>query len=85
MAYQFVFTKNAETDLKDLGAVERKRILKKLSQLSSYDTLQNISKTLLGEFSAYSRIRVGQYRLACEIVDGVVTVLRVRHRREVYR
>jgi mRNA interferase RelE/StbE len=44
-------------------------------------------KALKGEMGDLWRYRVGDYRIICDIQDGVVTVLvlRVRHRKEVYR
>ncbi|HBX79934.1 MAG TPA: type II toxin-antitoxin system RelE/ParE family toxin, partial [Propionibacteriaceae bacterium] len=43
------------------------------------------SKKLVGETSAW-RIRVGDYRVIYEVLDEVmlITVVRARHRREVY-
>lgn len=44
-------------------------------------------KPLQGEMAGLWRYRVGDYRLICEIKDTVlsVIVLRIGHRRDVYR
>ncbi len=49
--------------------------------------LRQTGKALKGEMGDLWRYRVGDYRIICDIQDGVVTVLvlRVRHRKEVYR
>jgi len=43
--------------------------------------------TLKGEFSGLRRLRVGDYRIVYEVLHEQITVLVVRigHRREVYR
>ena len=44
-------------------------------------------KALVGNYAGLWRYRVGDYRLICEIHDEkiFVTVLRIAHRKEVYR
>ena len=37
------------------------------------------------ESGSFYRIRVGTYRIGLEVVEGVVVLLRVGHRGEVYR
>jgi mRNA interferase RelE/StbE len=42
---------------------------------------------LKGEFSGLRRIRVGDYRIVYEVQDAqlVILVIRIAHRREVYK
>jgi mRNA interferase RelE/StbE len=42
---------------------------------------------LKGEFSGLRRLRVGRYRVVYEVIESRVTILvvRIAHRREVYR
>ena len=74
--------------VKELGKLPREvqtRVIGALQALatnprpSGAASLRGLSSTL--------RVRVGSYRIVCEIDDdtGVVTVGRIRHRREVYR
>ena len=72
-----------------LDALQAKRILKFLHQRAAkLDDPRSIGEALygplLGEFWKY---RVGDYRLICEIEDDrlIVLVLRVGHRKEIYR
>jgi mRNA interferase RelE/StbE len=85
MAFGFVFTKNATQDIKHLDVAIKRRIVKKLQQLSEYDNLQPVAKILTGSLSEYSRIRVGDYRLIVSIEKNIVTILRVQHRKDVYK
>ena len=46
-----------------------------------------LGSKLKGEFKGLWRLRVGRYRIIYEILDGelVVLILRIGHRRDVYR
>lgn len=85
MAFEFIFTKTALQDIKCLDTTVRKRVVKKLQQLSEYDDLQPVAKRLTGSLSECNRIRVGDYRLIVSIEGDRVTILRVQHRKDVYR
>lgn len=79
----------AARELGDLEAQHRVRILKflhdRLAKLDDPRTLgQALQGSRLGEFWKY---RVGPFRVLCKIEDDrlVVLVVRIGHRREVYR
>ena len=48
---------------------------------------RDLGRPMSGAWAGHWRYRVGDYRLICELRDGklVVLVLKVGHRREVYR
>ena len=78
-----------DRDLGKLDPQESKRILKFLHErVAPLDNPRSIGQALqgskLGEFWKY---RVGDYRLICKIEDNrmLILVLRVGHRREIYR
>ena len=75
----------AERALKKLAADIQKRIIKVLLKLEA-DPRPSGVKKLSGEDNLY-RARVGDYRIVYQIRDNelVVLVVRVAHRREVYR
>jgi mRNA interferase RelE/StbE len=83
--YRVELTRSAE---KDLRRIDRSRVA------AVYEALEGLSdaprrhgsKKLVGADRTY-RIRVGDYRIVYEIDDDVLVVLviRVAHRREVYR
>ncbi len=79
----------AERELRELDGQHRKRILKFLhDRVAKLDDPRSIGQALhgsqLGEFWKY---RVGDYRLICKIEDVqlIILVLRVGHRKEIYR
>jgi mRNA interferase RelE/StbE len=89
MAYNVELSESAERELGKLDVPQAKRILKFLHQrVAKLDDPRSIGEALhgsrLGEFWKY---RVGDYRLICKIEDDrlIVLVLRVGHRKEIYR
>ena len=89
MAWKIEFSVAADQELSKLDAQHSRRILKFLHErVEKLDDPRTVGKALqgsrLGEFWKY---RVGDYRLICKIEDDhlIVLVLRVGHRKEVYR
>lgn len=88
MAYTVELSESADRELAKLDAQPRNRILKFLARVAKLDDPRTIGEALhssrLGEFWKY---RVGDYRLISKIEDDrlVVLVLRLGHRKEIYR
>ena len=83
MNYVILFTKSAKADLDKLDGVISKRIGKKLIYLKE-DPLK-LSKRLIDFKQGEYRFRIGDYRVCFDIDEDKIVVLRVRHRKEVYR
>lgn len=84
MSFDFVFTTKAEQDLRILDAVTKKRILKKLQALKDYEEIAHIAIGLAGELRGTQKIRVGHYRIICSVDKNLLTILRIRHRKNAY-
>jgi mRNA interferase RelE/StbE len=89
MAWKVELSVEVDRALNKLDAQHAKRILRFLHErVAKLDDPRSSGKALhgsrLGEFWKY---RVGDYRLICKIEDNrlVVLVLRVGHRKEIYR
>lgn len=89
MAWKIELSATADRELGELDAQHSKRILKVLyERIAKLEDPRSLGEALqgsrLGEFWKY---RVGPYRLICKIEDNrlVVLVLRIGHRREIYR
>lgn len=89
MAWNVELSAEVDRALNKLDAQQIKRILKFLHErVAKLDDPRSIGKALhgsrLGEFWRY---RLGDYRLICKIEDDrlVVLVLRIGHRKEIYR
>ena len=83
MAYNIVYKKSVQRDLSKLGKDEAGRILTRLEQdlaekADSYPALK-------GRFAGLRKYRIGDYRVVFAIVDSEVQVLRIGHRRDIYR
>jgi mRNA interferase RelE/StbE len=84
MAYTIHFVPSARKAIDSLPQHVRQRIAKKIDALA-FDPFPRASKKLVGD-DAY-RIRVGDYRVVYDVTHKVLTilVLRVAHRKDVYR
>jgi len=85
MAYQILFTPRAFRDLASLPERDRERVAKRIDGLAKEPRPSGVKK-LSGSDDIY-RMRVGDYRVLYTIQDQVVTVaiVRVGHRRDIYR
>ena len=88
MAWTIEFVPAAAKELKKLGRVEAGRIIATLeTRIASLDDPRTLGSALKGELGGLWRWRIGDYRVVARIVDERITILvvRVGHRREVYR
>ena len=88
MAWKIEFVPAAAKELKKLGKVEAARIIATLeSRVAALDDPRTLGSALLGELGGLWRWRIGDYRVVARIEDERITILvvRVAHRREVYR
>jgi mRNA interferase RelE/StbE len=89
MGWRIEFEQKAMHDLERLEARDARRILRFLQdRIALRDDPRSIGEALQGaRFTGMWKYRVGHYRILCEIQDEKVTVLVVRigHRREIYR
>lgn len=85
MAHQVEFSPAAARDVRGLSQQMQKRVLDSIANLA--DTPRPRGCVKLKDEKGVYRIRTGDYRILYMVKDAVVTVLvlRVRHRREVYR
>ena len=83
-SYRIVLRKSAAKEIEKLDKQTISRVIGKIQALSG-DPRPPGCKKLSGE-EKY-RIRAGTYRILYQIVDHelIVTVVRVRHRRDAYR
>jgi mRNA interferase RelE/StbE len=89
MAYSVELSESAERELGKLDPQSSRRILKfLLERLAKLDDPRSLGQALKGaRFGEFWKYRVGDYRLICKIGDDrlLVLVLRVGHRKEIYR
>lgn len=85
MAYKVLIKKSALKDLHAVPKPDQKRLLDAIEGNLSNDPYQG--KVLTGEFKGLYRWRSGKFRIVYEIQQEilVVLVLRIGHRKDVYR
>jgi mRNA interferase RelE/StbE len=85
MTYRIEFVKQAAKQFKALPTQEQQRLQYKIDALAIEPRPSGVVK-LAGEEDLY-RIRVGDYRIIYRIQDNqfLILVVKIGHRREVYR
>lgn len=87
MAWRIEIDKDVQREMKKLDKQVAKRITAELREVSQLDDPRSMGKGLTGNLAGLWRYRVGDYRIICDIEDGVLLILvvNVAHRREVYK
>lgn len=88
MAWKVEFERGAQKELEKLDKSICRRILKFLHQrVAKLDDPRQIGERLTGTLSDFWKYRVGDYRIICSLEHErlVVLVLRIGHRREIYK
>lgn len=83
MSFKVAFKKSVTRDLKRIETNKVDKILKKIEE-----ELPQKAETfplLTGKFSGLRKFRVGDYRVIYSIIGDTALILRISHRREVYR
>ena len=83
MRYNLVYTKRAVRDIKKLDNTIKKRVGTVLLKYKEnpLDFAEALKNSDLGTY----RFRIGDYRVIFDIARNDVVVLRVGHRREIYK
>lgn len=84
MTYSIKIKSSAAKALRKIDVNERVRLVEAIDRLAEEPSA---GSALKGEFGGLRRLRVGRYRIIYEAIHQKLTILVVRigHRREVYR
>ena len=88
MAWKVEFQKDAEKELARIDRQQAKRILRYLfERIATEEDPRRFSDGLKSNLAGLWKYRIGDYRIICEIQDVVVkvVVVRIGHRRDVYK
>ncbi|WP_422126512.1 type II toxin-antitoxin system RelE family toxin [Thioalkalivibrio sulfidiphilus] len=88
MVWKIEFETSARKELGDLDGATARRIIRFLRyRVATSDNPRSLGKPLKGHLRDYWRYRIGDWGLVCHIDDiGVrILVIRVSHRKDVYR
>lgn len=83
MGYKISFKSSVYKDLKGIDKTKAAHILDKIeTELSeSPDSYPQLT----GKFSGLRKFRVGNYRIIYSILDNTILILRISHRKDVYK
>ncbi len=85
MSYSVEYEPEALADLERLTQTIRERVINKITWLAeNFD--QITPQALTADLSGFFKLRVGDYRVIYEFSreDEIISIDRIRHRREVY-
>ena len=84
MTYSISIKRSALKTLERISREDRLRLIAAIDRLATNPSAGSVLK---GEFAGLRRIRVGVYRVVYEVREDVLVILVVRigHRRDVYR
>jgi mRNA interferase RelE/StbE len=85
MAYTIRITGKAKKDIDDLPPVVRKRLGKKLFLVAELDDIAPVVRRLVDSKIGDYRLRIGDYRILFDLDYQIIVILRVQHRKDVYR
>ncbi len=83
--WTIVFTRTALKDIQKLDVHVAKRLQKKITHFIDSGEPLSFASQLFKPADAGYRWRVGDYRVLFDVDEHGITVLKVQHRREVYR
>jgi len=81
--YTLIYTQRAERDIAGLDSKVKERIGRTLLRYKEdpFKYAEKLSDPILGTY----RFRIGDYRVIFDLEGNEIVVLRVGHRREIYR
>ena len=83
MMYQILYTRRAEKDILQFEPRMRKRVGERILFMSKnpFHYAERLTDPHIGTY----RFRIGDYRVIFDIAETSVIILRIGHRRDIYR
>lgn len=83
MSHILLYTRTAYKDIQKLDIIVKKKIKKKIEEYAT-DPLCH-AKKLINPAAGTYRWRVGNYRIVFDMEKDKIVILRIGHRREIYK
>lgn len=83
MAYKITFKSSVFRDLKRIDKSTSEQILLRIEEDLGKTPLKY--PKLTGKFKALRKFRIGDYRIIYTVLDDKVLILRIAHRKDVYK
>jgi len=81
--YNIVITQSALKDLEHINQQDKQRIAKKLQEYANNP--EGYARKLINPKLGTYRFRMGDYRVIFDIEDGDIVILRIGHRKDIYK
>jgi len=83
LSYKISFKSSVYKDLKKIDKTKTEQILGKIEKelTENPDAFPQLS----GKFSGLRKFRVGNYRIIFTLIEDTVLILRISHRKDIYR
>lgn len=85
MPFTLKYSKNAAKDLQKLDNLVKRRIKEAVKTKLAKDPVAASVKMRDFEVKGVRRFRIGSYRVVFDFVGGEIVILRVGHRRKIYK
>lgn len=85
MAYKLIFKQSAIDDLDKLELSTARRIINKLKWFSNQKNLAVHATKLTDEKIGQYRFRIGEHRVIFDYSKNKITILKIGHRKNIYR
>ncbi len=83
MEYSIVYKSSVKKDIKKISKKEQSKILDKIESILG--SAPSKGKELKGEFKGLLSYRIGIYRIIYTILGNTVLILRIGHRKDIYK
>jgi mRNA interferase RelE/StbE len=83
LAYNIVYKKSIQRDVKRISKTEARRILNQVEEELSKNV--DAYPVLKGQFAGLRKYRIGDYRVIYAILREDALILRIGHRKHVYK
>lgn len=85
MKYSLIVESRAKKDLEAFDQTIKRRIIKKLKYLMEQEDPIFHAKKLTDSNGGDYRWRIGHYRFVFDVENNVIKLLRIQHRKDVYK
>lgn len=82
---QYLFSERALKDIKKLEPAVQKRLVKKLDFLVGQKNPLRYAESIINSALGQYRFRVGDYRIIFDFRDEKLVILRLGHRKSIYK
>jgi mRNA interferase RelE/StbE len=83
LSFNIVFKKSVYRDLKHIDKTQVYKILEKIEK--DLPDKADTYPLLTGKFAGLRKCRIGEYRIIFTIIEDSVVILRISHRKDVYK